>query len=1561
MKGFLSKVLKLFFAVLLIVNTIPVHLNAAETEEPTVQEEIVTTTSEQPTESPEPDIPKTETEDQAQAPPAVQETASSVEESVKKEETAADKEQPVADSASAKKATDGLNQEAADQEETEDAKNAEQGSAVSASIDNDSVTDDSSKNDGSQEPVYYEVHFFIDGVEDKTLLIRVEAGTAIGEQMPTDPEKENYDFDGWFDAKNNEVTKETVVEAEINANAKFTEKASQDSRETTAEKIVTIQYVAGEGGGVTSKEEKVDVLKDGFVVSGSSAAADEGYVFVNWTDAEGNEISTEAEFKPVLTSESTDAVYTANFEVESTEANPAKAPQGETEEAEKFTVTFKVGDTEYAVVNDVEEGTLIADILPETDPTVTEGYRFGGWNYTDGQTVTEDATIIAKDPIQVFTVTFVNRDGETTNTLTVDAGEKITMPAVIEREDYTAYWAVGTATSGQSSGFTPEQRIGKEGATYTVEKDVTIGPDYDQIVYTITFYKEDKTTVVDTKQVNSDTSYCLNDIPAVPAKDGYSGKWVYEKGDFTNQVSVKADTKVWPEYDQNVFTVTYKVDGETYETDTYYKDDELTLPVDPVVEGKEFAGWYIGETEYKGGEAVISDLILTAKLIDEYYVNFIIKIDGEESERLSQYFRTAGEAIGTMPQDPFVAGKIFDKWVIEDTETVVTADTIVTGNMTVVAVFHEVTVYDITAEYYYFSDSGKEVIFNTDLIQVEEHELPYTITAPSTTQTDPDEVSGAPIYYPETPTVTVDKSDFTDHASKVRFKYVPFTAEYDFVYKLKDLSGEGYTEIPDSREHVHGVLNSFVTPTVKPFDYANLELAEGAIITQAEGQELSVLYTRKNFQVSYETNGGSYVGGATAPYGSDYTLSTVVPTRVGYTFGGWYLDEELTQEAGSSITVEGNTTLYAKWNPDTVHYTIVYMFEKYNDAGTESSYVYDNSRDATGQVGSTVQASTAPTLTKTGWEKDAEKNATSSVIIAADGSSVLLVYYKLTEYTFIFHLDGTYYRSTYWGGSWETYNNFAATMTKGGRTYNQSNNPAYSFKAKLGQDISSLWPSSATGSYRNGWGPTQTLNLFGWKKDSPRISTSQDLKQNNLTTGLIPDSGTSVTFYSSWTTGTTRYSVNIYLQNANDDNYTLSEKYSQTFYGDSGIAFYHDPINGYIYNEDKSTPDGQNQDYDRTTWNIYYDLEKYSIEYYYLSTDLDNSKTVKFGADISDPTFNWIPTASQCGVDSDYTFDGWYSDNGLTSKYSFGTMPANNLVLYAKWSAPSYTVSFVDGENTSTKLFDDETVEKYKKATNPGTPSKEGYVFDGWYTTASGNDLYDWNNQIIENTTVYAHWSKETLSYKVHYVDEEGVSVAPDKTVTNPNFTVGQNIIEQAIAVAGYRPDKSSDTLTLSSRIEENELTFVYSLKADSTGYTVRYVIANGETGAGFAVAEEKTVENVAGNTASVIELAAAVNYSALYVAHPELQGVEFFPDEVEKTLVLSSDAEKNVLTFYYSSFKSSKVTVNFVDMNGDPIHGEDTEILKVGKTYTLARTPIAGWELYTAVEGDSIDGQDNM
>ncbi|MCK7486335.1 MAG: InlB B-repeat-containing protein [Bacillus subtilis] len=41
-----------------------------------------------------------------------------------------------------------------------------------------------------------------------------------------------------------------------------------------------------------------------------------------------------------------------------------------------------------------------------------------------------------------------------------------------------------------------------------------------------------------------------------------------------------------------------------------------------------------------------------------------------------------------------------------------------------------------------------------------------------------------------------------------------------------------------------------------------------------------------------------------------------------------------------------------------------------------------------------------------------------------------------------------------------------------------------------------------------------------------------------------------------------------------------------------------------------------------------------------------------------------------------YTFAGWYSDAGLTNAYTFTTMPAENITLYAKWTISSYAIGF---------------------------------------------------------------------------------------------------------------------------------------------------------------------------------------------------------------------------------------------------------------------------------------------
>ena len=671
----------------------------------------------------------------------------------------------------------------------------------------------------------------------------------------------------------------------------------------------------------------------------------------------------------------------------------------------RFRTAESVNDVPTAafaqVVFEYDDGTLVKKLNVQTGKTVGSeemptaeartGFDFVGW--FDGETeitadtpITSSITATAKYTKKAgwYTVTFYNRDAQVHKAVTLEANTAIgTLPPVIGREDYTAYWAIGELRyNGQS--YEPVVTGARINDTYIVTGDVSIVPDYEEIKYTVSFYENaDDTEAQATVTVDVNTSYCVNDIPQVPVRTGYTGKWVYDGGDFNNDVSVKADTKVWAEYTQNVFTVTYMVDGEKYQEDTYNEGEALTLPAAPVVEGEEFEGWFVGETQYKGGESVAENLTLTAKFKGEYSVIFVVRT-GNEEKTISQYFRKEGEKVDGLPESPFIGGKIFDKWVLDGTETTVTTDMVVTGNIKVVALFRDVEIYTIIANYYYKKDSGEDFIFNTEIYEIDKAELSYTVDVPDSTKTQGDYVAGSPVYYATQPTVTVEESNFVLDGDKYKYEfsveYVKYTAEYDFVYLLKNLDNENYTEIPGTREHEHGVLNSKVTPTVKSFPYAKLEKAENAEITQEAGQELPVYYTRKDFQLSYDTNGGSYVAGATVPYGTTVSLPAVNPTRNGYAFEGWYLDAALTQSVTDSITVNADTTVYAKWKGNDIGYTIIYMKEVYNNATHTTSYVYENSRDATGTVGTTVYAASAPGMSGTlnGYERDAAMNGTAT-------------------------------------------------------------------------------------------------------------------------------------------------------------------------------------------------------------------------------------------------------------------------------------------------------------------------------------------------------------------------------------------------------------------------------------------------------------------------------------------------------------------------------------------------------------------------------------------------------
>ena len=107
------------------------------------------------------------------------------------------------------------------------------------------------------------------------------------------------------------------------------------------------------------------------------------------------------------------------------------------------------------------------------------------------------------------------------------------------------------------------------------------------------------------------------------------------------------------------------------------------------------------------------------------------------------------------------------------------------------------------------------------------------------------------------------------------------------------------------------------------------------------------------------------------------------------------------------------------------------------------------------------------------------------------------------------------------------------------------------------------------------------------------------------------------------------------------------------------------------------------------------------------------------------------------------------------------------LIVYTKYEvvAPvsKYAVTFnSDGGSAVTA----QTVEDGKTATKPADPTKEGYIFKGWYL---GSDKYDFSKPVTGNITLTAKWEKVVappVTYTITF-DPNGGSVTPTTKQTD--------------------------------------------------------------------------------------------------------------------------------------------------------------------------------------------------
>ncbi len=108
-------------------------------------------------------------------------------------------------------------------------------------------------------------------------------------------------------------------------------------------------------------------------------------------------------------------------------------------------------------------------------------------------------------------------------------------------------------------------------------------------------------------------------------------------------------------------------------------------------------------------------------------------------------------------------------------------------------------------------------------------------------------------------------------------------------------------------------------------------------------------------------------------------------------------------------------------------------------------------------------------------------------------------------------------------------------------------------------------------------------------------------------------------------------------------------------------------------------------------------------------------------------------------------FAGWYADDTWTTPFDFNTPITGTTTIYAKWTdhvdpTQTFTVTFnTNGGSTIAPV----EVEEGERVAEPTNPTKNGFVFGGWYEDPELEHDFNFGNPITTDTTIYAKWNEQ--------------------------------------------------------------------------------------------------------------------------------------------------------------------------------------------------------------------------
>ena len=272
--------------------------------------------------------------------------------------------------------------------------------------------------------------------------------------------------------------------------------------------------------------------------------------------------------------------------------------------------------------------------------------------------------------------------------------------------------------------------------------------------------------------------------------------------------------------------------------------------------------------------------------------------------------------------------------------------------------------------------------------------------------------------------------------------------------------------------------------------------------------------------------------------------------------------------------------------------------------------------------------------------------------------------------------------------------------------------------------------------------------LVGWSEDPN--ATTPTYADKATVVNLTDQDGATVTLYAVWEVG--NYSVE-YRWYAGEE--VINYSYAAADYGEE-VTLPSTALTGYTVDSQWSSEDVEISGgkftmpaNDVVLW-VNASINSYTYTVHYVCSGGtkaadDQSVTVNYGEEYSITS----PTVT-----------GYTADKETVS----GSMPAGGGEETVTYSPNSYTVTF-DPNGGSVSTTSKEVTYNSTYGTLP-TPTKTGYSFDGWYTSASGGTLVEAGTVvgITTDQTLYAHWTAN--EYTVTFNGNGGTPGSSTKSVT---------------------------------------------------------------------------------------------------------------------------------------------------------------------------------------------------